>query len=189
MDNSAFAWQNFTILENFLYENKVPQYMIDDLNRYGDYFKDRQWTEKEAVFCVSLTKNSYQYLGQIKNGKRWGIGMYVYYNGDIYLGDFVNGKKVGRGFFFDISEDVVYWGEWADGQMNGRGYLRGRNFESEGRYYNGEEIENFYVKRFDRESFDMGTEGASDGSGNENTGCFGIIAIVVLTIFLLGMCS
>lgn len=185
MDKNTFAWKNFTILETFLLENKLPQYIIDDLNRYGEYFKDRQWVEDEAVFSITLKKNTDEYLGQLRNGKRWGIGLYVYCNGDIYLGDFVNGKKVGRGFFFDISEEIVYWGEWADNQMNGRGYLRGRKFESEGRYYNGEEIENLYTKWFDRESLDKRAKDTFGSSQSGNSGCFGFIAIIAI---ILGLC-
>ena len=40
-----------------------------------------------------------RYIGFWRNGKRNGLGMFVYSNGDIYLGEWRDGKKCGFGIY------------------------------------------------------------------------------------------
>jgi len=54
-------------------------------------------------------------------------------NGSIYEGDFIDGEKHGRGKYFDSINNIFYEGGWANGKMEGHGYME---FESD--IYEGE---------------------------------------------------
>jgi hypothetical protein len=45
------------------------------------------------------TKPGNRYVGQMRNNKENGFGIYFYQNGDKYEGEWMNGKKHGTGLF------------------------------------------------------------------------------------------
>ena len=60
-------------------------------------------------------KRSSSYEGDIKAGKKWGIGSYWYENGDFYYGNWENDKPHGEGIFYfaekeDPERPVAYTG-------------------------------------------------------------------------------
>ena len=101
-----------------------------------------QSTNKEAKPLTSsenkiLTMpNGDKYVGEIKDGKKHGRGIYYYANGNRYEGDFLNDKFHGTGTFywFDGAKDV---GSYVNGMLHGKAtrYLaNGESFECEWYY-------------------------------------------------------
>lgn len=48
-----------------------------------------------------------RYIGFWRNGKRSGLGMFVYSNGDIYLGQWKEGKKCGFGIYIGGADQTT----------------------------------------------------------------------------------
>ncbi len=88
----------------------------------------------EAPNTVTLNlPNGDKYVGEIKDGKKHGRGIYYYANGNRYEGDFLNDKFHGTGTFywFDGAKDV---GSYVNGMLHGKAtrYLaNGESFECE----------------------------------------------------------
>ena len=57
-----------------------------------------------------------------------GDGTYYYNNGDIYVGEWKNGKKYGKGVFSWKSGDI-YEGNWVEGKRSGIGLMIMQNGE------------------------------------------------------------
>lgn len=65
-------------------------------------------------------ENGAQYVGEIKDGKMNGRGMFHYGNGDIYEGNFKDDKPHGQGDFLYANGDR-FKGEFSEGKKNGPG--------------------------------------------------------------------
>ena len=52
------------------------------------------WMVKEFSF-----NNGNLYIGEFKEGKRHGLGVFTYKNGNKYVGDFLDGNMHGQGTF------------------------------------------------------------------------------------------
>lgn len=98
MNKGDFSKLNFVIVEDFLENNDAPQCLQDELSGYSSYFKNYSWSEN----AVYESYSNGAYIGKIVNGKRHGIGMYVFNDGNIYIGDWYDGKREGSGFFIII---------------------------------------------------------------------------------------
>ena len=66
-----------------------------------------------------------KYVGEWKDGKRTGQGIYTFYNGNIYIGEFKDGKVSGQGTFTfgsgsEWSGDK-YVGQFKNNKRNGQG--------------------------------------------------------------------
>ena len=58
----------------------------------GSDFK--QWTNCQETFVFS---NKDKYIGEWKDGKRHGQGIYIHWHGDKYVGEYIDGKRQGQG--------------------------------------------------------------------------------------------
>jgi len=70
--------------------------------------------------------NGDRYEGDLRNGLRYGKGVFFGANGDRYEGAFVNDKKHGKGIFYGGNGDC-YEGDFFDDKRHGRGVFRGAN--------------------------------------------------------------
>ena len=59
-----------------------------------------------------------EYEGELKEGKRHGLGKIIRENGDILYGEFKDDKHNGRGFI-SFASGNIYEGEFKDGNFNG----------------------------------------------------------------------
>jgi hypothetical protein len=69
-----------------------------------------------------------RYKGQLSEGKRHGVGIYYYGNGDIYGGDWRNDVFDGSGFYI-FNSGERYQGQLRGGKKHGKGkyyYLNGK---------------------------------------------------------------
>ena len=73
------------------------------------------------------TKNSADgtmYVGEWKDDKMHGQGLYIYgegeWEGDKYVGEWKDDKKNGKGIY-TWADGKMYEGEWKSGLMNGQG--------------------------------------------------------------------
>jgi len=79
-------------------------------------------SDHDGVSQVTLTySDGGTYTGgQNKDGKRHGIGRYVYPNGDAFHGSFENGKRYGKGTY-TYESGGSYSGDWSGDCMHGQG--------------------------------------------------------------------
>ena len=52
--------------------------------------------------------NGNLYVGDWKNNKVEGKGIYIYNNGDIYEGEYINGKREGKGIYYQLKPYYKY---------------------------------------------------------------------------------
>lgn len=114
---------------------------------------------------------SYNYTGEIKNGKPNGFGVAVYNNGYVlkFAGQFQNGVANGKGTMLK-NNGVFLTGDWKDGKLNGKS----ANVNKEGVFYVGDmkdglregkgwmvlQSNAFYVGEFKNDTYDgMGIYG------------------------------
>ncbi len=74
-----------------------------------------------------------RFEGTLRDGKRQGRGVYIFFNGNRYEGEFVDDKRQGRGVF-TWTNGSRYDGEWRNGERHGRGVFT----EADGSRYDGE---------------------------------------------------
>ena len=55
------------------------------------------------------------YIGEFEDGKRQGLGIFTYKNGNKYVGEFLNGNMDGQGTFTYPNGDKRV-GVWKDGK-------------------------------------------------------------------------
>lgn len=67
-------------------------------------------------------ENGSSYVGEMKNGKMHGRGIFYYANGDLYDGFFKEDKPNGTGNFMFVNGDRFH-GEFADGKKQGNGTM------------------------------------------------------------------
>jgi hypothetical protein len=70
-----------------------------------------------------LFANHDRYLGQLREGKRHGVGVYAFASGAVYRGSFRKGKFHGHGVYTYPDGDV-FDGNWVDGMREGMGAFR-----------------------------------------------------------------
>lgn len=175
MTKGDYSKQNFVIVEDFLEGNGAPRSLQGELSRYASYFKDYSWAEN----AVYENYSNGAYIGEERNGKRHGIGMYVFNSGDLYIGEWFDGNRDGYGFYYSYSQNSVYYGEWCNGLREGKGHIWRPGYESEGIYSNGKEVRNMYVRNSSGYHSNY-----SSGSSGGNGGWCGIIVFVLILIWL-----
>ncbi len=71
-----------------------------------------------------------EYVGEFKDNKKHGHGIYTWTNGDKYVGQFMNGRQHGQGTF-TYSVGAKFVGEWKDDKRHGQGTF---TYASGGKY-------------------------------------------------------
>lgn len=77
-----------------------------------------------------------KYIGNIKNGKKEGVGVHIWPDGKKYEGEFANDLFHGKGVF-TWPDGVVYNGGWKMGIQHGSGVEKADGREREGEWENG----------------------------------------------------
>jgi hypothetical protein len=62
-----------------------------------------------------------RYEGNYVDGKKHGVGKFVFPSGDVYEGEFVNNKMHGMGTYTYKKTQDIYSGEWSDDKKHGQG--------------------------------------------------------------------
>jgi len=85
-------------------------------SRYIGEWKDG----KEHGQGIFIWADGEEYIGQWMNGKKHGRGTYTYPSGSKYVGQWMNGKKHGQGTY-TFPDGEGYIGQWKNGEKHGRG--------------------------------------------------------------------
>ena len=70
-----------------------------------------------------IIEYGFNYTGDFKDGKRHGIGKYVYPNGGTYEGDWVNDIREGEGTLTYDNDRKTYVGDFVQDSFHGWGTL------------------------------------------------------------------
>lgn len=99
-----------------------------------------------VFLCGFLITNAYgeiinytdgsKYVGELRNGKRHGQGVYTDVSGYEYAGEWTDDERNGAGTAF-LSDGRRYVGQWIDDEMNGLGTLTTVDGEYFGEWKNG----------------------------------------------------
>ena len=78
-----------------------------------------------------------RYIGEWKDGKEHGQGIFIWADGEEYIGQWMNGKKHGQGTY-TYPSGAKYVGQWKNGEKHGRGtYTYPSGAKYVGEYQNG----------------------------------------------------
>ena len=123
-------------INNIIEENKKNVELIrNDINKINDKIDELLTTHNKE-----LKNEKGKYVGEIKNGKREGKGIFYFKNGDTYEGDWKNDKMDGKGIYYHKKADGTdrYEGDFRNDKRDGKGivYFRDGN-RYEGDFRNG----------------------------------------------------
>ena len=105
----------------------------------GDKYIGQTKNEKAEGKGIYIFKNGDKYEGEFKDDKRDGKGVYISVNGCKYDGEYKNDKRDGKGIMF--YEDGNYEGEFKNDKKDGKGIYYYKNGDREmGDYSNGKKI-------------------------------------------------
>ena len=179
-DENFVPNQYFSQLEDFekqklLLERKLNEKIIEFKKKENDYQSqiaklknniDENKFLMNSSFSSSNEKKEYKegrYIGSIIDGKREGIGIFIYVNGkryegewkndkidgrgimfykngDKYDGYFVNNKKEGKGSYY-YNNGNTYVGDWKNDKKGGKGIFYGKEGQRKmGDYFEGKPI-------------------------------------------------
>ena len=138
-------------MNNIIEENKKNVELIrNDIKQINDKIDELLTTHNKV-----LKNEKGKYVGEIKNGKREGKGIFYFKNGDIYEGDWKNDKMDGKGIYKHKKTDETdrYEGDFRNDKRDGKGivYFRDGN-RYEGDFRNGRQEGKgvYYFKDGDR---------------------------------------
>ena len=72
---------------------------------------------------VYVSQNGETYEGYWENSQKTGFGKYTYSNGDTYTGNFSQNRPNGHGKMDYYLSGNIYEGQWRDGKASGQGIL------------------------------------------------------------------
>jgi len=114
-----------SISEKHSRHHKSEQYKPDQIRSIG---------RTEGSSRVVKKYKGAVYRGEIRDGKRNGMGVLEYDSGDMYEGEFYMNQFHGKGTYYWGTLDEKYIGEWFQGEKNGHGthyYINGDYYEGE----------------------------------------------------------
>lgn len=68
-----------------------------------DGFGYYEWNEEKG----KMKQYRNRYIGFWQNGRKHGLGMFIYSNGDIYIGEWKNDKKSGFGIYIGKINEII----------------------------------------------------------------------------------
>lgn len=89
----------------------------------GNAINNGKWSKGKLLDSEKHSEtypNNEKYIGEIKNGKRDGFGIYYFNDGSTYEGAWLNGKKYGKGKY-TLPDKRYYEGDWKDDKRHGLG--------------------------------------------------------------------
>ena len=106
-------------INNIIEENKKNVELIrNDINKINDKIDDLLINHNKE-----LKNEKGKYIGEIKNGKREGKGIFYFKDGDRYEGDWKNDKMDGKGIYYHKKADGTdrYEGDFRNDKRDGKG--------------------------------------------------------------------
>ena len=131
----AFYTLILALLSSTAYgQSKLPACMGSDVTRWTNCFGSWTWSDGE------------KYVGEWKDGKRNGQGIYDFENGDKYVGAYKDDKQHGQGTFF-VADGNISLGEWEYGKPHGRfiEYYADKTIRRSGNYNDGILVASQYI--------------------------------------------
>lgn len=127
--NNSGGYGKFAFQNQIIYEG---QYKIIN----GERVRDGKGTLLHPINDKSLNSGE-SYVGEWKDDKMNGFGLYVYTNGDVYEGQFLNGLQNGHGKY-SFTDGSRYEGDWKEHKMHGTGaYWDNNGVKWEGEFRDG----------------------------------------------------
>lgn len=105
------------------------QWLNDQQSGEGKYLekgkaaKEGKWFQGKLSDIKETTQiydNGEKYIGELKNGRREGFGIYYFNNGGTYEGYWHNGKRNGKGKY-SLTDGRFYEGDWENDKRHGFG--------------------------------------------------------------------
>ena len=132
-------------LKNNIDENKfLMNSSLSSSNEKKEYKEGRYIGSiidgKREGIGIFIYVNGKRYEGEWKNDKIDGRGIMFYKNGDKYDGYFVNNKKEGKGTYY-YNNGNTYVGDWKNDKKGGKGIFYGKEGQRKmGDYFEGKPI-------------------------------------------------
>ena len=132
-------------LKNNIDENKfLMNSSLSSSNEKKEYKEGRYFGSiidgKREGIGIFIYVNGKRYEGEWKNDKIDGRGIMFYKNGDKYDGYFVNNKKEGKGTYY-YNNGNTYVGDWKNDKKGGKGIFYGKEGQRKmGDYFEGKPI-------------------------------------------------
>ena len=132
-------------LKNNIDENKfLMNSSLSSSNEKKEYKEGRYIGSiidgKREGIGIFIYVNGKRYEGEWKNDKIDGRGIMFYKNGDKYDGYFVNNKKEGKGIYY-YNNGNTYVGDWKNDKKGGKGIFYGKEGQRKmGDYFEGKPI-------------------------------------------------
>ena len=102
-------------------EKKTIEKVVESIEKMKLLFESGDWTIGRKIQIVN-SQEFKKYEGEIKEGKRYGIGKLDMLNGDIFYGEFKDDKFNGQGVYTS-ADGTIFLGEFRDNIRNGYGIL------------------------------------------------------------------
>ena len=110
----------YEVRDGMLWNGTLTNHRIDAEREYTGTIVNGKKEGKGTLYFYAGKCKGDKYVGNFKNGKFNGWGVYTHANGAKYDGQWVDDKKQGFGIF-EWPNGAKYDGQWADGNLNGYG--------------------------------------------------------------------
>ncbi|XP_070200795.1 MORN repeat-containing protein 1-like isoform X2 [Littorina saxatilis] len=98
--------------------------MATNTARREPYIGEKRNFKREGYGVYVYENQYFRYEGEWKNGKKHGHGKLLMKDGTYYEGQFVNGEINGHGFKYFSFSHCKYTGQFLDGEMHGYGVMQ-----------------------------------------------------------------
>ncbi|EAR95959.2 tyrosine kinase domain protein (macronuclear) [Tetrahymena thermophila SB210] len=107
------------IIENFEQKKDI----LNQLGMKDFYFEGNYQKLNPQCKYAKIYYDNGIYEGSIQNGKKQGIGKFMFANGNVYVGNWFENQQNGQGrFMFDGLDSDIYNGEFKKGKFEGFGH-------------------------------------------------------------------
>lgn len=117
---------DFVVVEQLGYSS-TSKYLVPVIDRYPNKFKLIKELKNPNTYLMQFLPEL-GYTGTWKNGKRNGVGTYVWEDGQKYIGEWKNDVRHGKGTVFFANGESLS-GVWENGKLNGEVVKKGKNDE------------------------------------------------------------
>lgn len=116
----------YVVVEQLGYSS-TSKYLVPVIDRYPNKFKLIKELKKPNTYLMQFLPEL-GYTGTWENGKRNGVGTYVWEDGQKYIGEWRNDVRHGKGTVFFANGESLS-GVWENGKLNGEVIKKGKNNE------------------------------------------------------------
>ena len=93
---------------------------------YANLNGERTKPQTQSQFVSINYPNGDRYIGEYRNGRRHGLGLYYYTNGDFWFGQYVEGVRKGYGCLFG-HDNLLFAGRWDNEDYQRQIFIRTEN--------------------------------------------------------------